>query len=149
MVRSNNEPNVTHDSKPIEVGTPVARRPPRRSRRAEFPHRAPQSDAHVERRPGLVVSWWTFSCMLWCSLSSGPWRRGLVLQYRDAQRAHFHAARFRYPLPLHVLGPVSPFTQAGFQIPQIFRKVFTILSVRHSVDSRCGSLFEMMIGLAE
>jgi hypothetical protein len=31
----------------IEVGTPVARCPPRRSRRAELPHRVPQEDAHV------------------------------------------------------------------------------------------------------
>ena len=60
----------------IKVGTPVARRPPRRSRRAELPHRAPQSDAHVERRQGLVGSWWILSCMLWGALSSGPWRRG-------------------------------------------------------------------------
>ena len=29
----------------IEVGTPVTRRPPRRSRRAELPHRAPRMDA--------------------------------------------------------------------------------------------------------
>jgi hypothetical protein len=33
---------------PIEVGTPVARRPPRRSRRAELPHRAPRV-TRVER----------------------------------------------------------------------------------------------------
>ena len=33
----------------IKVGTPVARRPPRRSRRAELPHRAPLMDAQVER----------------------------------------------------------------------------------------------------
>ena len=34
---------------PIKVGTPVARCPPRRSRRAELPHRAPQECAQVER----------------------------------------------------------------------------------------------------
>ena len=32
----------------IKVGTSVARRPPRRSRRAELPHRAPQECAQVE-----------------------------------------------------------------------------------------------------
>ncbi|MCX6878578.1 MAG: AAA family ATPase, partial [Verrucomicrobia bacterium] len=35
----------------IEVGTPVARCPPRRSRRAELPHRAPQESAHTEPAP--------------------------------------------------------------------------------------------------
>jgi sialate O-acetylesterase len=34
----------------IKVGTPVARRPPCRSRRAELPHRAPQECAQVELR---------------------------------------------------------------------------------------------------
>jgi len=36
---------------PIEVATPVARCPPRRSRRAEFPQRAPQESAHTEPVP--------------------------------------------------------------------------------------------------
>ena len=35
----------------IEVGTPVTRCPPRRSRRAELPHRAPQESAHMEPAP--------------------------------------------------------------------------------------------------
>jgi hypothetical protein len=34
----------------IKVETPIARRPPRRSRRAELPHRAPQECAQVELR---------------------------------------------------------------------------------------------------
>jgi hypothetical protein len=36
---------------PIEVGTPVTRCPPRRSRHAELPHRAPQESAHMEPAP--------------------------------------------------------------------------------------------------
>ncbi len=39
----------------IEVGTPVARRPPRRSRRAELPHRAPRMDAQPVGCRSLVL----------------------------------------------------------------------------------------------
>src|SRR5690606_14471491 len=38
----------------IEVETPVTGRPPRRSRRAELPHRAPRMDAQPVRRRSLV-----------------------------------------------------------------------------------------------
>jgi hypothetical protein len=41
------------DSLAIKVGTPDVRRPPRRSRRAELPHRAPQECAQVESRSSL------------------------------------------------------------------------------------------------
>ena len=46
----------------IEVGTPVTQRPPRRSRRAVFPHRAPRGVAHVHGRLqsvllGMVDAW--------------------------------------------------------------------------------------------
>ena len=34
----------------VEVGTPVARRPPHRSRRAVFPHRAPQANTRCIAR---------------------------------------------------------------------------------------------------
>jgi hypothetical protein len=44
-----------HDVLQIEVGRPVARRPPRRSRRAELPHRAPRMDAQPVRRRSLVL----------------------------------------------------------------------------------------------
>ena len=41
---------------PIEVGTPVARRPPRRSRRAELPHRAPRwTRSQCDAGPRFVV----------------------------------------------------------------------------------------------
>ena len=40
----------------IEVGTPVARRPPRRSRRAELPHRAPRwTRSQCDAGPRFVV----------------------------------------------------------------------------------------------
>ena len=43
-------------SLPIEVGTPVARRAPRRSRRAELPHRAPRwTRSECDAGPRLFV----------------------------------------------------------------------------------------------
>ncbi len=36
----------------VEVGTPVARRPPHRSRRAVFPHRALHTNSHEHTRLG-------------------------------------------------------------------------------------------------
>jgi hypothetical protein len=44
------------ESREIEVGTPVSPdAPPRRSRRAELPHRAPQECAHMELTPSQSV----------------------------------------------------------------------------------------------
>jgi hypothetical protein len=49
---------------PIEVGTPVVRRLPRRSRRAELPHRAPQGIAHLKP---TSRTW----CQSWFPLQAG------------------------------------------------------------------------------
>ena len=59
---------------PIKVGTSVGRRPPRRSRRAELPHRAPQECAQVELRSWLVSYRRTRSCRVGLALSSGSWQ---------------------------------------------------------------------------
>ena len=58
----------------INVGTSVGRRPPRRSRRAELPHRAPQDCAQVELRSWLVSYCLTLSCRVWLALSSSSWQ---------------------------------------------------------------------------
>jgi hypothetical protein len=50
MRRFGNGPSEGLHFLAIKVETPVARRPPCRSRRAELPHRAPQECAQVELR---------------------------------------------------------------------------------------------------
>ena len=106
---------------PTEVGTPVARRPPRRSRRAELPHRAPQRDAPVERRLGLVGSWWTISCMLWGALSSGPWRRRFGDDGRG-QLPAFPGSREGLPgVALPLTPAVQPFEHEAFDFVRVTR----------------------------
>jgi hypothetical protein len=61
----------------INVGTSVGRRPPRRSRRAELPHRAPQECAQVELRSSLVSCCLTLSYSAWLALASSSWPRNL------------------------------------------------------------------------
>ena len=65
----------------IKVGTPVARRPPCRSRRAELPHRAPRKDAQPVRRRSLV---WVFGFRSY--RFGGCWQCGSAPCFHDAGR---------------------------------------------------------------
>jgi DNA polymerase-4 len=93
----------------IKVGTPGVRRSPRRSRRAELPHRAPQECAQVESRSSLGLAGRTESCGARLALAS-EFRRGLFDDPRCRQLPAVPGGIELRPVEAFALAaPVEPF----------------------------------------
>ncbi len=100
----------------IKVGTPVSRRPPRRSRRAELPHRAPQECAVVEsirvNQDSLTSAFGTSNCPEHPPLP--PWKATAPGRFGQIRKPSWPA--FHLP-PVNQLEPRMSWAKIGIFPP--------------------------------